>query len=208
MIREKMTRTLLGITVVAIMMSIPVFAKVGQEIATIHYNGIAISVNGSIVSTENEPFILDGRTYLPVRDVAEFMQLDVDWDDATQTVLLSRMSGIYQTEAEFLNSPDGAAFQITAFKAAKALLSSDSAALASCLKEPLEVEQAIVNLTYGYDDVEFLYLVWSLGSIVNEDQIRASYRYVISGEDSYTYVSMELVRVDDVWKVIWIGIEK
>ena len=208
MIKERTIGALIGITIVIAIMSIPAFAKVGQEIATINYNDIAISVNGSIVSTENEPFILDGRTYLPVRDVAEFMELHVDWDGETQTVLLSKKSGFYQTEAEFLNSVDGGAFQIVAFKAAKALLSSDSVALASLLADPSEVEQTIVNIPYEYTDVEFLILVWSLDSIVNEDQIQASYRFLVRGEDSYTYVSMESAKIDGSWKVNWIGLEK
>ena len=36
-----------------------------------------------------EPFIIDGTTYLPVRGIASALGLDVGWDGATKTVLLT-----------------------------------------------------------------------------------------------------------------------
>ncbi len=42
-------------------------------------------VNGNYV----EPFIIDGTTYLPVRGIASALELEVDWDDANKTVLLT-----------------------------------------------------------------------------------------------------------------------
>ena len=40
------------------------------------------------------PITYQGSTYLPVRAVAGLVGLDVDWDQATQTVLLGRNAGV------------------------------------------------------------------------------------------------------------------
>lgn len=46
---------------------------------------IPTDVNGNYV----EPFIIEGTTYLPVRGIANSLGLGVDWDDETNTVLLT-----------------------------------------------------------------------------------------------------------------------
>jgi len=59
------------------------------------YSGIKISLDGvefvpkDANGTVVEPFIVDGTTYLPVRAVASAFGLDVAWDGATQTVILT-----------------------------------------------------------------------------------------------------------------------
>lgn len=42
-------------------------------------------VNGNVV----EPFVSGGTTYLPIRAIANALDLDVDWDGATNTVVLA-----------------------------------------------------------------------------------------------------------------------
>jgi hypothetical protein len=76
------------ITMALFMSSIPAFARVAEEIITVNYNNIKIVLNGRVLATENEPFVYEGRTYLPVKDIAEALGLDVDWDGDTQTVYL------------------------------------------------------------------------------------------------------------------------
>jgi len=77
----------------ALMVAVPVLARVAQETITIDYNNIRVAVNGRYVDIESEPFIFQGRTYLPVRDVAEAVGYNVTWEDATNTVhLTSRMA--------------------------------------------------------------------------------------------------------------------
>ena len=44
-----------------------------------------MDANGNYV----EPFIIDGTTYLPVRGIASALGLNVGWDGATKTVLLT-----------------------------------------------------------------------------------------------------------------------
>lgn len=62
---------------------------------TAEYSGIQITLDGQKVDPKDangvsvEPFIVDGTTYLPVRALANALGLNVDWDQATQTVVLS-----------------------------------------------------------------------------------------------------------------------
>ena len=63
--------------------------------ADITYRGISIIVNGTKIVPQDangnpvEPFIMDGTTYLPVRAVAGALGLDVSWNGATSTVILT-----------------------------------------------------------------------------------------------------------------------
>jgi len=52
--------------------------------------GVQVSVNGEVQSFDEDmtPFIVDGRTFLPVRAIAEALGVDVDFDEETNTVLL------------------------------------------------------------------------------------------------------------------------
>ena len=53
--------------------------------------GVNVSVDGDVIQFDYDmrPFIMDGRTFLPVRAIADIAGLGVDFDDATNTVLLS-----------------------------------------------------------------------------------------------------------------------
>lgn len=62
----------------------------GSKMAELFYRDIKVTLNGKTVNTQaSEPFIIDGTTYLPVRAVSEALGLDVKWDSATSTVVLS-----------------------------------------------------------------------------------------------------------------------
>jgi len=52
--------------------------------------GVQVSVNGEVQNFDEDmtPFIMDGRTFLPVRGIADTLGVDVDFDEATNTVLL------------------------------------------------------------------------------------------------------------------------
>lgn len=63
--------------------------------AELTYNGITVQLDGkTIVLADSkgngvEPFIIGGTTYLPVRAVAGALGLDVGWDGASSTVILT-----------------------------------------------------------------------------------------------------------------------
>ena len=53
--------------------------------------GVGVSFNGQRVNfdADSQPFIMEGRTFLPVRAIADIAGLNVDFDGATNTVLLT-----------------------------------------------------------------------------------------------------------------------
>ena len=57
------------------------------------YMGITIVADGAELSTEAEPFVSDGVTYVPVRAVAEALDREVTWDEKTKTVYIGAVPG-------------------------------------------------------------------------------------------------------------------
>jgi len=53
--------------------------------------GVRVSLDGNLLQFDEDaqPFTMDGRTFLPVRAVADAAGLDVDFDASTNTVLLT-----------------------------------------------------------------------------------------------------------------------
>lgn len=70
-------------------------ATVGTQAASLEYNNIKVTLDGTPINLADaagnavEPFIISGTTYLPVRAVAEALGLNVSWDGATKTVILT-----------------------------------------------------------------------------------------------------------------------
>lgn len=52
------------------------------------YRDIVIIADGKIVKMENEPFIINGITYVPIREYAENLGQEVAWEDDTSTVII------------------------------------------------------------------------------------------------------------------------
>ncbi len=71
------------------------FARDGRETIEVFYRNIKLKVHGVDVpvSADNEPFIYQGRTYVPLRVVSEALGYDVEWDGATFTVLIGEVPG-------------------------------------------------------------------------------------------------------------------
>lgn len=110
----------------------------------------------------------------------------------------------YKTEDDFLNHPDGVKFQDTAYSAAKAYLNGDLDVLDEYLSDSCNVEEKL-DL---FKDVDYMILKWGLDDMVSDDNIRASYEFRLKNEDSVSYVTMELTKVDNEWIVDFIGLEQ
>ena len=87
-----------GIMVAAVIagIGVPAMATVGTRQLSAVYNNIKITLDGKAITPTDasgnavEAFTVDGTTYLPVRAVANAVGLGVEWDQATQTVKLSK----------------------------------------------------------------------------------------------------------------------
>lgn len=53
------------------------------------YRNISILVNGKMISSEQEPFIYQGRTFVPLRTIGEAVNKKVVWDNAKNQVVFS-----------------------------------------------------------------------------------------------------------------------
>ncbi len=96
------------------------FAAKGSKTAELQYNNINVTLDGKEVDCvdangkEVEPFIIDGTTYLPVRAISNALDLDVDWDPDTKTVVLTSDEGDGKDIAgEYKRSYDGSELVIT-----------------------------------------------------------------------------------------------
>ena len=127
----------------------------------------------------------------------------------TFTWLVNTNSEDNTSSADFFNSSEGAALQAIAYSAAKALLQADSNSLAKHMINPAEASRAMQGITTDeFSRLECMFLLWSPDCIKSENEVHTSYTYAIQGEDSLSYVSMDLLKVNDFWRVRWIGIEK
>jgi len=77
-------------TGIVVTMSAPAGAQEAEKSVNISYRNIKIYADTNLVNTskDNEPFILNGTTYLPVRAVGEALGKTVEWDGATQSVYI------------------------------------------------------------------------------------------------------------------------
>jgi hypothetical protein len=69
--------------------SIVVFGEVITKSIQVTYRNISILVNGKIIPSEQEPFIYQGRTFLPLRTIGEAVNKTVDWDNAKNQVSIT-----------------------------------------------------------------------------------------------------------------------
>jgi len=55
--------------------------------------GVNVVVNGERIDFDDDmqPFIMDDRTFLPIRGIAEVLGVEVNWDNDTQTVYIGEM---------------------------------------------------------------------------------------------------------------------
>lgn len=98
MILKRFIATFTAITVG--LTTVPVFADVYEGDFTDTNNEITVVSQGTNVEFSVEPQIIDGATYIPIRDVFEEVGT-VDWNDETRTITISvddRNIGIDLTE--------------------------------------------------------------------------------------------------------------
>jgi hypothetical protein len=91
--KERIKGIIIGI-IICVMISAGIMV-VAANTETVSRNityGINVMLNGEIInfSEDGRPFTMGGRTFLPLRALAELLDLPVDFDPATNTVILGR----------------------------------------------------------------------------------------------------------------------
>ena len=95
----KRIATTIIIIVLVLAIGGPALASQTMKQAMLEYNDIKITLDGAPLVPKDvngnvvEPFIIDGTTYLPVRAISNSLGMGVDWDPATNTVILTTDSG-------------------------------------------------------------------------------------------------------------------
>jgi len=91
-LRNKVKSFIAGFLVCAVLLT-GVFALAAPGAMRELLFGINVVVNGETVDFDydSRPFVIEGRTFLPVRALADVLGWEVDWDGYTQTVYLSEL---------------------------------------------------------------------------------------------------------------------
>lgn len=77
------------ITTVAFTSILTVSAKTGNQTVEVAYKNIKMYLNGSQINSSEEPFVLNGSTYVPLRTVSESLGANVTWDGNTNSIYMS-----------------------------------------------------------------------------------------------------------------------
>ena len=71
----------------ATMISFPSFAEGVLKTLQVGENSVKVKVNGVLSTSSN--YVIEGRTYLQVRDMCNLLDKDLVWDDATKTLSIN-----------------------------------------------------------------------------------------------------------------------
>ena len=107
---------------------------------------------------------------------------------------------------DFSKTPEGYQIEIMTRKFAEAYLSGD---VTEMKKYVIDSEESYLdwNKNNIYDKVSFLILKMIVKD-AEEDTVILEYEFDVSGEDSLTYLYIELKKDNDQWKVKYWGLEK
>lgn len=150
-------------------------ATVGTKAANLEYSNIKVTLDGTPVKLVDvngnpvEPFIISGTTYLPVRAVAGAFGLEVDWDGATQTVILTHPGATQPDPVPVAPSGTPTVGQQNALAKAKSYL-SHSAFSYSGLIDQLKYE--------GFSEDEATYGAANCGADWNEQAAKKAQSYM------------------------------
>lgn len=86
--RTKILVTFLLAAMLVLSVAVGVSATTGTKSISAIFRNIQIIANGKVVPTEAEPFIVGGRTYVPLRAISEALGAWVDWNPATNLVTI------------------------------------------------------------------------------------------------------------------------
>jgi type II secretory pathway pseudopilin PulG len=90
--KNRIQGIIIGALLTALLLgAIPAIAGAERVTAELTY-GVRVQLHGEMVNFDHDsrPFIIDGRTFLPLRTLAELIDLPVDFDAARNTVILGR----------------------------------------------------------------------------------------------------------------------
>ena len=100
--RVKVLTTALLTVVLVFAITVGASATTGTKSLSAIFRNIQMIANGKVVQAEAEPFIVGGRTYVPLRAISEALGAYVDWNAATNIVTIK--GGTSSTEVATLKA--------------------------------------------------------------------------------------------------------
>ena len=91
-----------GLSIVLVfVLAIGAFAATGVSKRSLSaiFRNIQLKINGNIIATEEEPFIIDGKTYVPLRVVSQALGALVNWDSDANLVTIDGSGTSSEVEA-------------------------------------------------------------------------------------------------------------
>ncbi|TJX12923.1 hypothetical protein E9840_11540 [Tissierella creatinini] len=83
---KKRIAVIIAVVMLTLSMASTGFAKTAMETLTAYYRNITIFRNGTQATFTHEPFIVDGTTYVPVRDMSELLGKTVTFNPTTYRI--------------------------------------------------------------------------------------------------------------------------
>jgi len=65
--------------------------KSGVSEYQVTYRDITIILDGKEVKTEKEPFIYNGKVYLPIKEIAKLLSIEIEYHDGTNMIMLQNI---------------------------------------------------------------------------------------------------------------------
>ncbi len=87
--KKKFMKMGIVVLVMMILLSGVAAATDGFKNIRAQYRNIKVVVNNVVKTPTEEPFLVDGRTYVPLRFISEALGADVDWNGVTNTVTVN-----------------------------------------------------------------------------------------------------------------------
>jgi len=93
--KQRMQGMVMGVLLTVLLLSATMVYANNRVTREITY-GINVMLNGEMVQFDydSRPFVMDGRTFLPLRTMAELVELPVDFDPGTNTAIVGRRYAI------------------------------------------------------------------------------------------------------------------
>ena len=154
MLKPRLQGFIAGILIAILLIS--TLALASPTIREVFY-GVNVTVNGvpQEFADDSQPFISDGRTFLPVRAIAEVLGIDINWNPATQTVYIGEMpeiAAIQTVNPGFLTMATSADFPPFQFRsnAPHAIDGVDGicVAIAAIIAQELGLQLRIVDMEF------------------------------------------------------------
>lgn len=85
---KKYKQLVIGFILGALLFSLPVLAE--NKNIDAFFNNIKVTIDGKDIAMDTEPMIYAGRTYVPVRFIAENLGMQVNFNETTNTVEIKK----------------------------------------------------------------------------------------------------------------------